>query len=133
MLLLAAHVVRFLIYVGSFEGEFGLLASGAPMNVTPRPFKHDWNVVMAAKNAVVGFCLASGTVFPDDPPAPFDPELLGSWMLTCPLEIVLEVDDALAELPQPDAMIATDTTMSARRASTLLRINRITIPLDRAP
>jgi len=88
MLLWAAQVVRFLTYVGSLAGEFGLLGSGAPMNLTPRPVRHAWNEVMAVKNWVRELCFASGTVVPEPPDPPLDPEPLGSWILTWPLLIV---------------------------------------------
>ena len=122
MLLWAAQVVRFLTYVGSLAGEFGLLGSGAPMNLTPRPERHDWNEVMAVKNWVRELCFASGTVVPEPPDPPLDPEPLGSWILTWPL-LIVDAVDAFVPLPQPAPTSATGKSASARRVPILLGVN----------
>ena len=58
-----------------FAGEFGSLAFGTPTKVTPIPARQDWNTPIAVNSAVVGFCLANGTVVPlrANPPLPFAP------------------------------------------------------------
>src|SRR5262245_26270259 len=62
MLLCAAQVWRPLMYAGSLVGEFGLLASGIPMNDRPWFLRQLRKVPNAVKNLVVGSCCASGIV-----------------------------------------------------------------------
>ena len=55
-------------------GDFGLFASGTPMNFTPRPLRHEENVLSALKNFVCGSCDASGMVSAVAPDAPLAPD-----------------------------------------------------------
>ena len=97
------------------------------MNFTSRPLRHDWNVLIAVKNFVVGSCVASGIVSllaPLAPDAPLAPSALGaaavpgriaclpslltvqpsgSWRSTWPASITGGPDDSLALDPQPAA------------------------------
>lgn len=149
MLLLAAHVDNDLMYAGSFAGEFGFLESGIPMNLVPRPRRHEEKELSAPKNFVWGSADASGIVSlvaPDAPLAPDAPGAAvapesdagwiaplfvtfqpgGSWMLTWPASMVLVViaDDDFELLPHPAATDNTSTPASAKRVPALRFVNR---------